>query len=138
MPRYHEKVELAPATVVKICRIVFAGANALRLELGQTSGLQWEQLPQRTRNEIEIGVRDIATRKAKVPADLHVTWRDAMRRDGWDFGLVRDAERRTHPAICAFDELPVMEQAKYQLFFTMTQTLVVHFAAAQAVEQGQT
>lgn len=127
------RVELSPRQVIATCRIVYAATAQLRQELGQTSGLMWEQLPERTRIEVETGVRDISTGRVKSPPQMHERWRDAMIKDGWTSGLVIDRENKKHPAICAFDELPILEQAKYNLFWSVAQTMIFHYATYQAL-----
>jgi hypothetical protein len=113
---------------VAISRVVFAAVAQLRHELGQSGGLGWEQLPEQTRLDIEARVRLINSHKVNNPAQMHDRWRDAMVKDGWTAGLIKDAANKKHPAICAFDELPIMEQAKYNLFWAVTQTLIFNYS----------
>lgn len=130
-------ISLSPDTVRAICRVVYAGTAQLRQELGQSGGLPWDVLPERTKIEIELGVRDINSGKVKQPADLHRIWRDEAVKQGWTHGLVKDEEMRKHPAICAFDELPTMEQAKFNLFYAMAATLVFSYTKRAYMEGGQ-
>jgi hypothetical protein len=42
----------------------------------------------------------------------HERWSEDRRRAGWTYAAVRDNDRRRHPALVAWDELPEHEKAK--------------------------
>lgn len=61
------------------------------------------------------------TSAVKVPEDLlelseylaknsHEVWAEQRMRDGWVFGEFRDAERKTHPDLVPYEELPEEEK----------------------------
>jgi hypothetical protein len=132
MTQHKVQVQLSPRNVISICRIVYYATRQLRAELGQTGGgVDWEVLPDTVRNEVEANIRAIAGGRMKSPEVMHNVWRTAKINDGWSWGMVKDVEQQKHPAICAFDELPIMEQAKYNVFFALASTLIVHYAGAQ-------
>ena len=43
--------------------------------------------------------------------------------DGWVYGEVKDAEKKTHPCIVPFEELPEFQQKKDALFCAIVDSL---------------
>ncbi len=50
------------------------------------------------------------------PEELHDDWVRAYEEMGWKYGPVRDAEKKTHPDMKAFAELPWRERNKDECF----------------------
>lgn len=46
-----------------------------------------------------------------------------MRADGWTYGEVKDAERKTHPTLVPFGDLPAGQQQKDRLFVAIVAAL---------------
>jgi hypothetical protein len=46
----------------------------------------------------------------------HNAWMEDKVNDGWVYGEVKDAEKKTHPCIVPFSELPEFQQKKDKLF----------------------
>jgi hypothetical protein len=44
-------------------------------------------------------------------------------KDGWVYGEVKDAEKKTHPCLVPFDQLPLFQQKKDKLFCAIVDAL---------------
>jgi hypothetical protein len=53
----------------------------------------------------------------------HNAWMADKVNDGWVFGVVKDAEKKTHPCIVPFEELPIFQQKKDALFCAIVDAL---------------
>lgn len=53
----------------------------------------------------------------------HELWAERMRAEGWTYGEVKDPDRKTHPALVPFAELPSGQQAKDRLFIAIVRAL---------------
>jgi len=53
----------------------------------------------------------------------HNAWMQDKINDGWVYGLVKDAEKKTHPCIVPFEQLPVFQQKKDALFCAIVDAL---------------
>lgn len=51
-----------------------------------------------------------------TPEQLHETWCNAKRRDGWTYGPVKDADARTHPCLVPYADLPADQRDKDAVF----------------------
>jgi hypothetical protein len=69
------------------------------------------------------GVQEALRDPGLTAARSHKLWAERMRAEGWTYGEVKDPERRTHPALVPFGELPVGQQAKDRLFIAIVRAL---------------
>lgn len=46
----------------------------------------------------------------------HEAWLADKERDGWKFGDVKDAEKKEHPCMVPYDQLPIEQRIKDHLF----------------------
>jgi hypothetical protein len=56
-------------------------------------------------------------------ARQHEKWMADKLADGWTHGLVKDADKKTHPSLVPYDQLPPHEQAKDHLFQSIVRAL---------------
>lgn len=54
----------------------------------------------------------------------HNAWMQDKINDGWVYGLVKDAEKKTHPCIVPFEQLPIFQQKKDALFCAIVDALM--------------
>lgn len=53
----------------------------------------------------------------------HNAWMEGKIKDGWIYGEVKDAEKKTHPCLVPFEELPLFQQKKDKLFCAIVDAL---------------
>ena len=53
----------------------------------------------------------------------HNAWMADKVNDGWVYGPVKDAEKKTHPCIVPFEQLPLFQQKKDALFCAIVDAL---------------
>ena len=53
----------------------------------------------------------------------HNAWMEDKIKDGWVYGEVKDAEKKIHPCIVPFNELPEFQQKKDKLFCAIVDAL---------------
>jgi hypothetical protein len=64
----------------------------------------------------------LANPDAKEDAQ-HNAWMESKIKDGWVYGEVKDAEKKTHPCLVPFDKLPGFQQKKDRLFCAIVDAL---------------
>jgi len=64
----------------------------------------------------------LANPDAKEDAQ-HNAWMEGKIKDGWVYGEVKDAEKKTHPCLVPFEELPLFQQKKDKLFSAIVDAL---------------
>ncbi len=93
-------------------------------QIGDHSQPPWDQAPQWQRDSAVAGVANIESGSVTTPADSHISWMLQKTEDGWVHGPVKDPEKKEHPCMVAFSELPEDQQMKDKLFFYTVQSLL--------------
>lgn len=53
----------------------------------------------------------------------HNAWMQDKINDGWAYGITKDADKKTHPCIVPFEQLPLFQQKKDALFCAIVDAL---------------
>lgn len=77
----------------------------------------WEDAPTWQQNSALNGV--LAGISGKTPRDLHESWWEEKIADGWVLGPVKDEEKKTHPAMVPYSELPDNQIVKDHIFLNI-------------------
>jgi hypothetical protein len=83
---------------------------------GDTSQQPWHAAEEWQWNSAIEGVRVVLENPDITAAGLHERWCESKRADGWTYGVVKDAEAKTHPCLVPYDELPEEQRRKDALF----------------------
>lgn len=90
---------------------------------GYFSQKAWGAAADWQKESAEKGV-EYAIANPDGPADAqHNAWMADKVKDGWVYGEVKDPEKKTHPCIVPFEQLPPMQQAKDHLFKAIVNSL---------------
>ncbi len=112
-------MELVQEKIEGIARITHEANRAYCLMLGDTSQPHWEEAPQWQKDSAVAGVERILSQEGLTRSDPrgnHESWMEQKLRDGWTFGEVKDAEKKTHPCLLPYDSLPDDQKLKDVLF----------------------
>jgi len=103
--------------------IICHEANKVLCEmLGDNSQVNWAGAPAWQKESAVQGVKSQLEGNLS-PMDQHAAWMRTKHEDGWKYGLVKDAEAKTHPCLVPYAELPPEQQIKDFLFTGIIQTL---------------
>lgn len=102
--------------VEDIARVCHEANRAYCTALGDTSQVPWEAAPDwQVASAIE-GVRFHIDNPDADPIASHTNWLLTKLEDGWKYGPVKDAEKKEHPCMVTFHQLPVEQRAKDFIF----------------------
>jgi len=106
--------------VAKVCH----QANQAWCEAnGDLSQPNWLDAPQW---QIESAIKGVEFRLENPeagPDAMHNSWSSEKVAAGWVYGDVKDAEKKTHPCLVPFDQLPEFQQKKDRLFSAIVDSL---------------
>ncbi len=105
-----------------IARVCHEVNRAYCLALGDNSQPSWEDAPQWQRESARMGV-DLHLCGDFGPEAWHRSWMQQKADDGWKYGPVKDPEKKEHPCMVSFDELPKEQQAKDYIFRAVVHAL---------------
>ena len=121
-----EPVELVEETLdeltVEIIAVACHQQNRTYCQMiGDDSQPLWDEAPEWQKDSAVDGVR-----KALVnpnPAASHESWLEHKKADGWCYGVVEDPEKKTHPCMVAYGDLPAEQKKLDGLYIDMVQQL---------------
>lgn len=109
--------------VEQVAAIVHEANRAYCKALGDESQVPWDEAPDWQRDSAISGVRAVITGQALTPKQQHDAWLNHKRNDGWTWGPVKDAEKKQHPCMVPYIELPVEQRLKDELFRAIVTTI---------------
>lgn len=105
--------------IVRVCHEV---NRAYCQALGDESQEQWEMAPKWQQESAIAGVIFHIT-EGGGPEASHENWMKDKAADGWVYGPEKDAEKKTHPCMVPFKDLPSEQKAKDHIFRAIVKTL---------------
>jgi hypothetical protein len=114
---------MANYRIISIARVCHQANKAWCEECNDFTQKSWEEAEQWQRDSAIKGVKfRLENPNAKEDAQ-HNAWMEDKIKDGWVYGDVKDVEKKTHPCIVPFDQLPLFQQKKDKLFCAIVDAL---------------
>lgn len=107
--------------VVFIAKQCHEANRAYCAALGDTSQVAWEDAPGWQRESAIAGVR-AHLNSDLTPEQSHESWMAQKLADGWGWGEVKDPERKQHPCMAPYQQLPQEQRAKGFIFRAIVNT----------------
>jgi hypothetical protein len=84
--------------------------------LGDHSHLPWDEAPQWQKDSAIKGVEAVIADPDVTPKQLHESWLGVKLAAGWVYGEVKDEDKKTHPCMLPYEDLPEAQRVKDELF----------------------
>ena len=104
--------------MIKISQVCHEANRAYCQTIGDNSQLPWSEAPQWQRDSALKGV-ELHLSGDHGPQASHDSWRKEKIETGWVYGEVKDPEKKTHPCMVDFDQLPKEQQIKDFIFLAV-------------------
>lgn len=118
-------VDLPVDAVELLARVCYAANREYALGIGEDPAslhAEWAAAPAEIRESVRVGVR--ASLRGASIEQLHESWLETKRADGWIYGLTRDNRSKVHPCMVPYDQLPIAQRRKDALFQAIVAALV--------------
>lgn len=89
--------------------------------LGDLTQVPWDDAPEWQQTSALCGVDGVFA--GNGPGASHESWLAEKVATGWTFGPVKDAEKKEHPCMVPFTELPFDQQQKDHIFVQTVHTM---------------
>ena len=109
--------------ILRIARACHEANRALCASFGDHSQLPWDQAEQWQRDSAIAGVKFRLENPDAGDDCQHSAWMKDKIDNGWKYGPVKDAERKEHPCIVPFEQLPSEQKAKDAIFSAIVNAL---------------
>lgn len=97
------------------------------LSLGDASQVHWEDAPEWQRESAIQGV--IGVLNGNSPRQCHESWCKQKETAGWKHGPTKDAEKKEHPCLVPYNQLPSDQRWKDDLFVSTVKSVWAGIAA---------
>jgi hypothetical protein len=101
--------------VEQIAKICHEANKAYCESIGDVSQTSWHKAPDWQRQSAINGVK-FHLEKDRQPEDSHESWMREKEEAGWRYGHVKDANKKEHPAMVPFKDLPQDQKIKDFIF----------------------
>ncbi len=106
--------------IEQTARVCHEANRAYCATLGDNSQLPWDEAPQWQRDSaikgVEFHIANLSAGIKPKPSASHESWLEEKRAAGWQYGPVKDAEKKEHPCFIPYDGLPLDERLKDYIF----------------------
>ena len=110
-------------SINEIAELCHEANRALCTAAGDLSQLPWKDAESWQRKAAINGVFFHLDPANDDPEKSHLNWCQQKQADGWQYGVVKDAELKLHPCLVPYEQLPVIDRAKDLVFVSIVQTL---------------
>lgn len=100
----------------KIAQICHEANRAYCETIGDTSQIPWDMAPEWQKKSAVNGVNFVIANPQAHESTNHENWLREKVADGWKYGTVKDHDKKEHPCIVPYDQLPTEQQRKDKLF----------------------
>ena len=102
--------------VIAIAKVAHEINRAYCAALGDETQVAWEDAPEWQRASAIAGVEMHLANPDATPEQSHESWLAQKLAEGWEYGEVKDAQKKQHPCCVPYDQLPPEQKAKDYLF----------------------
>ncbi len=106
-----------------IARVCHEANRAYCESIGDMSQRQWYDADQWQRDSAIMGVKFRMENPQAGQSAQHDAWCQQKINDGWTYDEIKDANRKTHPCLVSYDQLPILQQRKDALFQSIVDAL---------------
>lgn len=99
-----------------IARVIYEANRAYCATLGDNSQPEWRDASEPQRDTLLKGIEFVLANPNASASAQHDSWWQVKRDAGWTYGPVNDASKQEHPCCVPYDELPLEQQRKDDLF----------------------
>ena len=110
--------------IEKIAKVCHEANRAYRESIADHSQSTWENAPEWQKQSAINGVKFHLANPNAGPSASHDSWLEEKKRDGWQYGPVKNPALKQHPCFVPYEQLPVEQKSKDYIF-----TSIVHAMA---------
>lgn len=111
-------IYLETENIAKLCHEV---NRAYCNSLGDTSQPAWEDAPEWQISSAINGVK-FHLENETTPEQSHESWMKEKEENGWIYGEVKDPDKKEHPCMVPYNQLPLEQRTKDYLFKAIVDT----------------
>lgn len=109
--------------VYEIAKVCHEANRAYCAAIGDHSQASWDLAHDWQKSSAVTGVMYHISNPNSTPADSHESWLAEKKANGWQWGPVKDPEKKEHPCYLPYDRLPQEQKAKDYIFLAIVRAM---------------
>ena len=115
----NKKETLSSEEALLIAKICHEANKAYCESIGDSTQNHWEDCSFSQKASVLKGIMNIAENPSTTPEESHEGWKKHKIEEGWTYDHIKDEEKRTHPCIVPYSDLPKEQRVKDYLFINI-------------------
>ncbi len=111
---------LSPEEIARICH---EANRAYCLAFDDHSQVHWEVAPEGVVCSAIDGVLHALSNPGISSQEMHANWVAFKAQTGWRYGPIKDSDKKEHPCMVPYDDLPAYQKRKDELFLAIVNAL---------------
>lgn len=117
----HQAASNRAFLIVQCARVAHEANLAYCKTIGDDTHVSWDFAPSWQIESAIAGVEGVIA--GNTPEQSHESWLEHKRKDGWVYGPVKDPDKKTHPCMVSYGELPPEQRVKDLVFVSVVKTM---------------
>jgi hypothetical protein len=105
--------------IERISRIAHEINKTYCESLGDTTQVSWDEAPDWQKESAFLGVIHLLENPSATPENSHESWYNHKLEQGWTYGPIKDVDKKEHPCMLPYGDLPDSQKLKDKLFGTV-------------------
>lgn len=107
----------------ELAKIVHTVNRAYCIAIGEKPQEPWEDVSDEMKESTYVGINYVLNHPTATASTLHRNWCKQKKEDGWVYGKEKNQEKKTHPCLVPFSNLPKKQRIKDVLFIEIVKAL---------------
>jgi len=107
----------------QIARVCHEANRAYCMSIGDHSQSTWDMAPEWQKGSAVNGVVAVLDNPGRTPKDSHEGWLAEKQAAGWKHGPIKAPEKKEHPCMVPYHDLPDSQRIKDALFVSVVEAL---------------
>jgi hypothetical protein len=109
--------------IAQVCHEANRALQTVNPDVNNPVSEPWDLVKAEIRESAVSGVEAVLANPEQTPEQSHEGWMAFKVEKGWVYGPVKDEEKKTHPCLVPYADLPAKEKVKDELFQAIVRTL---------------
>lgn len=110
--------------VAAIAEVAHEANRVYCVKIGDDSGNSWTFAPDWQQESTINGVKFVLANPNATPKDCHKHWKQEKFNTGWEYGKEKDINKKQHPRLVPYEDLPVEQKIKDSIFVNIVKAFV--------------
>lgn len=124
LERMVEKLERSSDKIEQAARAAHEANRVYCQSIGDDSQVPWDEAPAWQKGSARAGIRNVIVNPDVTPEQSHEKWMEQKLSEGWVYGPEKDTDKKQHPCIVSYENLPEAQRVKDRMFLAVARAVL--------------